>query len=735
MRFASILLTTLSFLVLTFACSSNKSNPITSGFPENTDAGTGNSLPVIAFDNNSAIGLFGIYSLEITPDMKNAKLFPVRFSSLGESFIVSGGAFFTIAPCPDCLELNSLALFDSDSIQLGMSVKHPFPKGNLSNPPTAINRRDLDVFDLALVLNPIGKSPVNYPQIGESVATGILDNADGYTKELETLTGSSTVIPYKICYESANNNRFEMGTGFQSFDLVVTPGTILKFNIYLTMGYGASAKKPERLNPTYYVPEFNRKAAWKVDVTPPVSGSTWLSGDPVSQHDVLIDIYDWNHGVIESTSYPDPLHTDRISSNSDVSMVELDVPGMTSAVVVATTTDSTSNGWDDPVSYTASFANENSLPPGEYTGLVKVTDSRIPASPTENDFGYGWGITWDCDVTLPRYDYGAVVDNAGSIYNSGEFIGTFDFDPGQSVDLRSSAGGTSADAFLRKLDSGGNLIWAVTWGAGNAEYDSGLTLDNSANVYAIGTFDGVVDFDPGAGSDIHTSYGENDVYLSKFDTNGQFLWAQTWGSDYLADYISGVAVTDTGFVCVSGTFTGMTDFMPGPSQDLYISYGLEDAYLSFFDSTGNYLGVRVWGGFGNESVINVDVDSLGNAYVLGTFEGVVDFNPDSVIEDWHNSINANAPFICKYDSAGNYLWTITWGTATGWCKGMNMEIDNSDNIYVAGIFDELVDLNPGPAEDMHFAIAHRSNAFFSKLDSNGNYILGRSWGGLQADAS
>ena len=729
------LFATIILLFLVAGCSQGISTPVSNDIYNGINStGELDSLPVIAFGKHSAIGLFGAFNLDISPDFTSAELTPMRISALGESFIVSGASFFTRTPCPDCLQLDSITVYDADSVILGMSIKHPFPKGNTSEPPTALNRLDLDVFDLAFVLNPVGAAPTTYTQTGLAVFTQLMVNADGYTKELESITANAAAVPYKICYENADNNRFAMGTGFQPFDVILSPGPELRFEIYLTMGYGASATRKERLEPVYFVPEFNRKAAWKVEVTPPDIGDTWTSGDTTTEHDVIIDIYDWNHGATVSGSFPDSYHTGRISASSNIDMVTIEVPGMTNSLVAASTTDTYTNGWDDPMTYTASFANENDLIAGEYTGLVKVTDSRIPADSDEDDFAYGWGFTWDTNIDSSGFTYSAVIDGAGNIYISGDFVGTLDFDPGPGADWHSSASPGNSDAFLKKFDTNGNYLWAITWGAENNEYDYGITIDNSGYVYVIGTFDGTVDFDPGPGTDFHQGYGENDVYLCKFDSDGDFQWARTWGSDYLGDSVSDVAVSDSGGVYVAGVFTGMTDFEPGPFTDIYIANGQEDAYLSFFDTNGNYLGVQVWGGFGEEKVFALDVDNSADVYVLGMFEYTVDFDPGDG-NDWHDSIhNLDAPFLCKYEPNGNYIRTKTWGTATGWCAAFGMVFDSADNIYIIGTFDENVDLDPGAGEDYHLSAVESSDIYLTKLNSDGIFNWAKSWGGVVGDS-
>jgi hypothetical protein len=66
---------------------------------------------------------------------------------------------------------------------------------------------------------------------------------------------------------------------------------------------------------------------------------------------------------------------------------------------------------------------------------------------------------------------------------------------------------------------------------GGLNYDDGISIITDAleNVYTTGTFSSTVDFDPGEGTSNLTSVGEADVFIQKFDANGQFLWAKQMG--------------------------------------------------------------------------------------------------------------------------------------------------------------------------------------------------------------
>ena len=752
---------------------------------------SGNRYPVITNIQDEivpkSIGPFSAYSLSISSDEVSAELTPMRAPSLGESYTVSGDSLFRISPCQDCLKIKSVALDGSGNIALGFILKHPFSKGDDSEPPSYNNRLDLDVFDIALVVIPTGVTPTNFSLTDVHIYDRTILNADGYTPELSEVINDNTVIPYKICCENPENNRFEMGFS-NDFEVVFTPGDTLEFDLYLTMGYGASAKKFQRLDPIYYVPEFNRKAAWKVEVVP----STWTSGDTITEQEVMIDVYDWNHGATVSSNFPDLLHTNYISASSDIESVTIEVPGMLNSLVAAETVDTITNGWDDPITYTASFANENGLDTGEYIGLVKVTDSRDPGTVIDNyetdtlvHVPDGFNLEWYNIPEFATYQvFNAIVQEPSSyievlIPNGGEewkvgsdheitwtseyitstifieyskdnFIsdihiiitgedndGSFMWenipnDPSNTVRVRISS--TDNPNVNDVSDEDFSIVeygWAKTWGGNFWDYGHDVTADGSGNIYVTGWYGDVVDFDPGPGEDWHTSVGV-DAFLSKFDSQGAFLWAKTWGGGSW-DWSHGVRVDNLGNVYVTGHFSYTVDFDPGPGEDWHISNGDSDVFLSKFDSSGNFIWAKTWGGNLWDYGIGVATDGSGNIYVTGMFGETVDFDPGPG-EDWHTStVGGDDVFLSKFDSSGNFIWAKTWDGSIG--IGMVLEgdggvaTDGSGSVFVAGTFYGTVDFDPGPGEDWHTTVGGGADAFLSKFDSNGNFIWAKTWGG------
>ena len=135
---------------------------------------------------------------------------------------------------------------------------------------------------------------------------------------------------------------------------------------------------------------------------------------------------------------------------------------------------------------------------------------------------------------LPRSDRGWAsrcwrgrisVDAAGNVYTTGFFSRTVDFDPGAETANLTSAG--AADIFVSKLDNAGNFVWARNMGGTSGDFDVGLgvIVDAAGNVYTTGYFNGTADFDPGAGTANLTSAGGADIFISKLDNAGNFVWA------------------------------------------------------------------------------------------------------------------------------------------------------------------------------------------------------------------
>ncbi len=262
---------------------------------------------------------------------------------------------------------------------------------------------------------------------------------------------------------------------------------------------------------------------------------------------------------------------------------------------------------------------------------------------------FQWARTWGGDGS----DSGQSVtaDSSGQVYVSGYFQETVDFDPGPDTDIHTVNDG--ADAFLSVFDSSGSFLRAYTWGGEKGDYGDEVTVDEADNAYVVGTFSWWLDLDPTDGIDIHISEGAGDGFIIKFDSAGNFQWAKSWGG-VLTDYPLGIALDGFNNAFVTGKFRETSNFDPGGGTDNHTSYGLNDVFLSKFDTSGNFQWARTWGGPEHDYGNGLDTDSLGNAFVIGYFSDIVDFDTTTSGFDLRTSNGLSDAFLCKYPPDGNW---------------------------------------------------------------------------------
>jgi len=360
---------------------------------------------------------------------------------------------------------------------------------------------------------------------------------------------------------------------------------------------------------------------------------------------------------------------------------------------------------------------------GTGAGLLEVT---LPDP-------YGWARTFGGPTSDEGYS--VTVDSDGNSYVTGYFEGAVDFDPGPGQTTLISNG--EADAFLCKFNAYGFLMWATSWGGSSYDEPENVAIDDMGNVYVIGDFADTVDFDPGPGIENHTSAGHYDVFLSKFDSDGNFQQAFTWGSSgYDAGY--GVAVDGSGNVYISGHFENTVDFDPDPAdEDNHTSIGNQDIFILKLDSTGDFAWGNSWGGAGDEYCFTLSADNAGNVYAAGRFSGNVDFDPHPVDTDWHDGGTSNNAFVSKFDADGDFQWAHNWGASDTQDNANGVTVEDGGNyVYISGSFRGTgIDFDPDPVDlDSHDSVGD-SDAFLVKLDSSGDFQWCNTWGGLLYDGA
>lgn len=289
--------------------------------------------------------------------------------------------------------------------------------------------------------------------------------------------------------------------------------------------------------------------------------------------------------------------------------------------------------------------------------------------------------------------FSIATDNTGNVYTLGIFDGTVDFDPGPGVFNLTKSGSSFNDVFILKLDSFGNFLWAKQIGGVNDDMGYSISTDSFGNVYSIGLFKGTVDFDPSPSSfNMISSGGSSDIFVSKLDGLGNFLWAKRLGNNN--DEIgSDLALDMDGNIYIIGSFAGTMDFDPSTTNFNMTSWsGSSDIFVSKLTADGDFLWAKPFGSTSNETPSSITLDNNGNLYITGSFGGTVDFDPGAAI--FNMSSTGGQLFVSKLDSVGNFLFAKQLAASTSF-NGKAIAVDALENILITGSFHGTVDFDPG----------------------------------------
>lgn len=322
------------------------------------------------------------------------------------------------------------------------------------------------------------------------------------------------------------------------------------------------------------------------------------------------------------------------------------------------------------------------------------------------------------------------VDNAGNVYTTGSFSGTADFDPSPTETLNLTSAGAD-DIFVSKLSASGDILWAKRMGGANIDIGRAIGVDNSGNVYTTGNFSGTADFDPGAAVVNLTSTGINDIFISKLDTDGNFLWVKKIGGSSI-DIGRAIHLDALGNIYLTGSFDGTVDFDPGPGVFNLVSAGGNDIFVLKLDATGAFVWAKQMGGSSADIGWGITVDKIGDVYTVGYFQGTADFDP-SLTETFNlTSAGLVDVFVSKLSASGDFQWAVKMG-GTGSDIGYSISIDTLKNSYITGSFSGTADFDPSLTETFNLTSAGGTDIFILKLDAEGAFSWAKQVGGTGND--
>lgn len=244
-----------------------------------------------------------------------------------------------------------------------------------------------------------------------------------------------------------------------------------------------------------------------------------------------------------------------------------------------------------------------------------------------------------------------------------------------------NSGGDASQAFLMRLNSAGAVKWIREIQGTGVQRAFGTAVDGAGNSYVIGESTGSAVIQGGANDAIPLAQGGTFMFVAKYSTNGDLLWARTGVcvDEKSTGAVSGSAVTvDTlGNVYAAGGFIDSASF--GGTQVSGSENPDVNVFIAKYDATGEVEWVRTVTDSNRCRIHGVAAAGAESVAIAGEFSGTASFDTKHTI----TSSGDSDVFIARYSADGTVQWSRKAGGA-GADVAYGLAVDSTGTTVVCG---------------------------------------------------
>ena len=270
------------------------------------------------------------------------------------------------------------------------------------------------------------------------------------------------------------------------------------------------------------------------------------------------------------------------------------------------------------------------------------------------------------------------------------------------------------DIFIFKKNKQNEILWTQSFGSSSDEQSTKVVYQDGF-IYTTGFFWDNILVDTIALS-VGTG-GGSALYVAKWDTLGQVQWAQTIKGAGIKSAES-LAIGKDNKVYIIGYF----DQSLIPNSTAISGNGTVNSFLSEYDSSGNFINFSVYGETSETRFRDIQIDTSGNLYILGEFDGQVNFGGNSLTSG-ANDLNAFLLKISPQNTNNNWIKHLS---GVGDVFPQKVVLDNNQNVYTIGYY-----INSLNFEGQQFiqTASNDHDVFIGKYRTNGDFVAAKSLGG------
>lgn len=327
----------------------------------------------------------------------------------------------------------------------------------------------------------------------------------------------------------------------------------------------------------------------------------------------------------------------------------------------------------DKIDLTTTDANANVYVAGVFSDTLATEGGTIISDGTNSDVFFGQYSANGEAVWLKRlggdgFDRVTAINFAPSnhLYLAGTVIDTVRF----GIDTIVTKGHSDSDIYLTKIDAiDGSFIWTREIETALEGDVADIGTDALGNVFVWGNFQDTLSL----GTDSLLTFGQSDLFLLKYDSNGNLLWKNHLGGDK-ADLAVAMRVSEAGDLYLSGVFNGKILF----GSTFLEAYDNLDSFVAKYDSEGNLVWAKQLGSDQLGALVTDLAFDNNHIFITGTYADNTLINGQTITTDGLQSL-----FVARFllDGTPDFV------------RGFNNDLivtptqmvcDNNGRIYISG---------------------------------------------------
>jgi len=301
-------------------------------------------------------------------------------------------------------------------------------------------------------------------------------------------------------------------------------------------------------------------------------------------------------------------------------------------------------------------------------GIVLALGTGLAAKTPESAPAFAWART--AGGVKNDKIRGMAVDRDGNVFLAGEGAGAVKLGDQPGGQILQGLG--ELDVFLAKLDADGRFLWAQLAGGSLIDRSYAVATDPQGNCYVTGHYQST---DATIGGTRLPQRGDYDIFVAKYDRDGNQQWIQTAGGTGY-DHGHAIAVDGFGDIIITGAVEGGAEF----GGTLFPNESGSHAYCAKYRADGTWMWTRVARGGAHGAGQGVAVDGKGNIYIAGLNTGSGHFGDQPLV-----AIGGTAAALIKVSRTGEVL-AITQHLGTPLFHFHEVACDWEGRVWTAGMF-------------------------------------------------